>query len=209
MRLEDLNELNARCYNARADYWDRFPFADILPKMIGKCGKRALDIGSGTGMLAEWLQQQGYEVLCLDPSEEMVKRTRAKNLTTIQTTIQQFETREKFDLILAILSLIHVPKNDMAHQLERIAGWLMPEGTFVLALIQGSGEGTDETEGGYPRYFSYYSREEILALTEKHFTCIFETQVSRYLLLIFHNKETIANNEKSNANAKTDTPIIK
>lgn len=85
---------------------------------------RALDIGSGTGRLAEWLQENGFKVLCLDPSTEMVKRCRSKNLTTEQTTIQNFHTDQIFGLITAVLSLIHVPKKDMSSQLNRITNWL-------------------------------------------------------------------------------------
>lgn len=79
LSTQAINALNQRCYDARADYWDRFPFADFLPPAIQRTfpspkGKKALDIGSGTGKLALWLKNQGFDVICLDPSNEMVKR---------------------------------------------------------------------------------------------------------------------------------------
>jgi 2-polyprenyl-3-methyl-5-hydroxy-6-metoxy-1,4-benzoquinol methylase len=157
--IESINALNNSCYNARADYWDRMPFADFLPAEILRkhshsVSMKALDIGSGTGMLAEWLVKQGFDVLCIDPSDEMVQRCRLKGLTTVQTTLQEFSCETKFGLITAVLSLIHVPKKDISNELKRISDWLEPGGTFVLALINGTGEGVREANTDYPRYFS-------------------------------------------------------
>jgi 2-polyprenyl-3-methyl-5-hydroxy-6-metoxy-1,4-benzoquinol methylase len=193
LSTDSINALNVRCYDARADVWDRMPFADFLPKQILlkhhlQAGMNALDIGSGTGMLAEWLAKQGFAVQCIDPSDEMVRRCRAKGLNTFQTTLQNFHPKEKFGLITAVLSFIHLPKREMAQELQRIAGWLNPEGTFVLAMIQGTGEGIGEKHSSHPRYFSYYTKEEILALTAPHFGCVFYTETHgpvSYLVFIF------------------------
>lgn len=189
----EIDTLNKKCYDARADYWDRLPFADFLPEAIIKAhnpqnGFKAVDIGSGTGRLALWLAKHGYQVLCLDPSDEMVRRTRFMGFTTQQTTIQEFTTTEKFDLVLAILSLIHVPKSEMPAQLEKISQMLNPEGVFALAMIQGQGEGVAETTSDFPRYFAYYNRQEIMALTRGSFDLIDEVKTPgpiSYLVFLF------------------------
>lgn len=196
MSIEEINQLNNRCYDAKADYWDRFPFPEFLPKEILQnhhpiSGMNALDIGSGTGLLAEWLCKNGFSVLCLDPSSEMVGRCREKGLTTIQTTLQTFSCDQKFGLITAVLSLIHLPKQEILAQLKRISDWLNPDGLFVLALIEGEGEGVAETHSDYPRYFSWYTRQEVIDLTRKDFDCLFERKVGSpvsYLVFIFRKK---------------------
>jgi SAM-dependent methyltransferase len=193
---DSIDALNARCYNANADYWDRMPFADFLPAQIllthdATTGMRALDIGSGTGQLADWLVKHGFDLLCLDPSEEMVRRCRAKKLITVQTTLQHFSCAEKFGLISAVLSLIHVPKQELPNELKRISNWLNPGGTFVLALIEGQGEGVKEKGSDYPRYFSYYTCQEILDPTRKDFDCVYKNRTSgpiAYLVFIFKKK---------------------
>ncbi len=194
-----INALNIKCYNARADYWDRMPFASFLPAEIllkhnPTAGMHALDIGSGTGMLAEWLVKQGFAVTCIDPAEEMVMRCKAKGLDIVQTTIQEFSCDKKFGLIIAVLSLIHVPKCEISTQLKHISEWLNPSGTFVLALIAGNGEGVGEKNSGYPRYFSYYTRQEVLDLTQSDFNCLFERCIDAntsipYMIFIFQKKE--------------------
>lgn len=196
MPTDKVNALNQRCYNARADYWDRMPFADFLPQEILRkynpvSGYQALDIGSGTGMLASWLAAKEFDITCIDPSEEMVRRCRAKNLRTLQTTLQEYHPEHPFGLITAILSLIHLPKNTFPQELDRIASWLNPGGTFVLAMIEGKGEGVGEKNSPYPRYFAYYTHEEVLQYANKNFDCVYSTRSNgpiNYLIYIFHKK---------------------
>jgi 2-polyprenyl-3-methyl-5-hydroxy-6-metoxy-1,4-benzoquinol methylase len=185
---DEIDALNKKCYDARAAYWDRLPFPAFLPEAIQRNkapGQRALDIGSGTGRLAAWLAKEGFQVVCLDPSDEMVRRTKAMGLPTLQTTIQTFQTSEKFDLILAILSLIHVQKKEMPAALAKIWGMLNQDGIFALAMIEGQGEGVGETDSKFPRYFAYYNRQEILDLTAGHFTLLEEYRSGGYLVFIF------------------------
>jgi 2-polyprenyl-3-methyl-5-hydroxy-6-metoxy-1,4-benzoquinol methylase len=192
----NINELNRKCYDARADYWDRLPFPEFLPQAILRAhdphgGWKAIDIGSGTGRLASWLANHGYEVLCLDPSGEMVRRTKALGFPTLQSTIQEFTTAEKFDLVLAILSLIHVPKSEMPQQIEKISVMLVSKGVFALAMIKGQGEGVGETASEYPRYFAYYTRQEIMNLTRDRFDLIDELQVNgpvSYIVFVFRKR---------------------
>ena len=107
---DQIKKINNLCYNHCADYWDRLPFKGFLPQGILRlhnplAGYRTLDIGSGTGMLAEWLGKNGFDLYCIDPSEEMVLRCRKKGLQVEQCTIQEFTPVEFFGLVLAVLSL--------------------------------------------------------------------------------------------------------
>lgn len=169
-----IDQINQECYDNRASLWDRFPFPDSLPQFVAKyhpehLGKRVLDVGSGTGVLARWLQDSGYEVLCLDPSPEMVRRCKEKGLQVIQCGIQTFQSREQFAMIFAILSLMHIPKADFAAQIRRLASLLPSKGILFLGMLEGRGEGYAEGPD-YPRFFAYYSPEEILKIVDVEFT---------------------------------------
>jgi 2-polyprenyl-3-methyl-5-hydroxy-6-metoxy-1,4-benzoquinol methylase len=172
---EAIDKYNRACYDNRADCWDRFPFEGHLPRMIRDnynptLGNRVLDIGSGTGILALWMKEQGFDVLCLDPSPEMAGRSRRKGLETLETTIQEFQTKEKFSIILAILSLIHVPKKELPGEIEKIAGMLPKDGVLILGMIEGKTEGVEEGHTGYPRFFSKYTLSDLRRLTQPYFT---------------------------------------
>lgn len=182
MNTQAIDAINRACYDAKAEYWDRMPFADFLPAWIlrhynPKMGKDVLDIGSGTGMLAEWLTKQGFNVLCLDPSPEMVRRTRERGLQTLQTTVQQYSDDKHYGLVIAVLSLIHVPKKEIAAELKKISSWLQPGGLFALAMIEGHGEGIGEQQSPFPRYFAYYTNQEIHDLVQNDFIILEERKV--------------------------------
>lgn len=167
----EINELNQKCYDAQADRWLRFPFQSILPGWVKAYAipGRVLDIGSGNGVFAAWLKENGFDVLCLDPSLEMTRRCREKGLETVQTTIQEFHSQESFSSVFAILSLIHVPKAELPLQAEKIAALLPSGGMFFLALIEGSAEEVKEKETGYPRFFSTFQKEEALGYFSPYF----------------------------------------
>lgn len=170
----DFDAINEQCYNAKADYWDRFPFASFLPALVfryhhSQRGNSVLDIGSGTGKLAEWLQKEGFLVECIDPSKEMVERCKQKGLSIQCTTLQEYVPQHPYGMIFAILSLIHLPKKELPSQLEKIHHSLIPEGLFVLTLLEGETEGLEEHASGYPRFFARYTLPEIRKLLNFYF----------------------------------------
>lgn len=164
-RQQAIDKINQACYDNRAYIWDRFPFPDALPAFVKKyyqpsLDKRVLDVGSGTGVLAKWLADQGYDVQCIDPSPEMVRRCQAKGLSTQCISLQNYHPTAQFGMVFAILSLIHVPKADFSSQLKKIAAALPAGGLLFLGMLEGKGEGVFEGPE-YPRFFSYYSEKEI------------------------------------------------
>lgn len=186
----EIDKVNQACYDNCASIWDRFPFPEALPGFVKKyyqpsLGKRVLDVGSGTGIVAKWLADQGFDVLCIDPSPEMVRRCREKGLSTLQTSLQSYQPDGQFGMIFAILSLIHVPKKDFVLQIKKLADALPEGGILFLGMLEGHGEGFSEG-GQYPRYFAYYTSQEIEKQT--HFTKLDEYSVKAngigYLLFV-------------------------
>lgn len=161
---QHIDKVNQACYDNCADFWDRFPFPRELPEMIKsvdhRLGKRIWDIGSGTEVLAKWLSDQGYDVVCIDPSPEMVRRCRAKGLFVEMNSIQSYRPSGTFSMVFAILSLIHVPKADFPAMIQKIADTLPKGGMLFLGMLEGYEEGIFEGSE-YPRFFAYYRPEEI------------------------------------------------
>ena len=186
--IDEINAVNKKCYDRQADRWLRFPFRDFLPAWIDEHTKQGtvLDIGAGNGTLAKWLQENGYQVLCLDPSDEMVRRCRAKGLKTIQATIQEYREKRQFDSIFAILSLILVPKAEWPAQVEKIRSLLSERGTFYLAVIEGESEAFEGEE--CPRFFSYFQKEEVLDLLSEKFELLDFRRSSDYLIFALRKK---------------------
>ncbi len=157
-------------YNRFADDFEKVPFEEILPSFFLKHTSSlpicpVLDVGSGPGAWGKWLSDRGYDVTCLDPSEQMVKRCKAKGLKTIQGTQEEVEFTDTFPIIFALSSLIHVPKKYIENSIRTIAELLDSEGIFIISMLVGEGEKIeDPLNRGSKRYFNYFKEEELKSI---------------------------------------------
>jgi 2-polyprenyl-3-methyl-5-hydroxy-6-metoxy-1,4-benzoquinol methylase len=176
-------EESSNFYNHFAEGFEKIPFSKILPDLILKHRtilqhNRVLDVGAGTGTLAQWMQGEGLEILCLDPSEEMVRRCKKKGLNTTMGTIQDFHSEEKFSGVMAISSLIHVPKRELPLAFEKIYSLLDRKGLCFLSFIVGKGEAwEDPLKQGTQRFFSFLSTKDVHKLIGGIFTVLEEENI--------------------------------
>lgn len=102
-------------------------------------GLRVLDIGCGGGLLCEPLARLGAEVVGVDPAEANIAAARVhadRNHLSIDyraTTIEAMDTRERFDLVLAMEVVEHVA--DLTLFLDRCAALMRPSGLLVVATL--------------------------------------------------------------------------
>ena len=129
-----------------------------------KPGGKILDAGCGSGRDTLSFLKKGYQVLAIDASEEMVRRsselTRQK---TIKMMFQEIEFDKEFDGVWACASLLHVGRDEIDDVVERIARSLKPGGGFYASFKFG-----DEVILRDSRLFNSYDEETINSLFEKH-----------------------------------------
>lgn len=176
--------INNQFYNEFFENFDKIPFEETLIPLIVKYypdrNVKLLEIGSGAGALALWLQNSGYNVKCVEPAINAAEKARSKGLNVYTSSFQNYQTDEKFDGILAISSLIHIPRMEMASQAHKLAQLLKDEGILILSLIEGNSEGLeDPTHTGKMRFFSKFTRKEM----EELFLPYFNLTESRKILV--------------------------
>lgn len=169
--------LNEEFYNTFVDDFDKIPFHQILPSLFVKYAStsknKVLEIGSGPGAFASWMSTLGYDITCIEPAERPAKKAREKGLKVLETTLQNFHTEEKYDCVVALSSLIHIPKIELPAQIKKIADVLTPEGLFLVSFIEGVGEvNEDPTNVGKMRFFSKFSEAELQQLLSPYFVFI-------------------------------------
>jgi SAM-dependent methyltransferase len=84
---------------------------------------RVLEVGCGHGDLARAVSESGYGVVAIDPDAPEGKLFQA-------VALEEFETSECFDAVVASRSLHHIP--DLPGAVAKIAGLLRPGGCFIL-----------------------------------------------------------------------------
>src|SRR3989338_4372351 len=147
----DYRSETKRCYDLFADDFDtKFEVyvQQYLYQEIAELTRRLpppatiVDLGSGPGNQALYLQHQGYKLTCIDISETMVEKCRQKGLAA---TVMDFENLEfpsnSFDGVWAYTSLLHIPKQNLEWALMQISAIMKPSAYFFLGMKEGSGEG--------------------------------------------------------------------
>lgn len=188
---EDIDKANSDFYNQSGNSFNTIPFEPVLPELLLKysIGHQLLEIGSGPGALAVWLKDLGYQVTCLEPAKKLAEMAVKKGLDVHPLTIQEFETDLQYDCIVAISSLIHVPKKQLPIQIKKIANLLKPRGIFFVSFIEGEDEGfEDPTKSGKSRYFAKWSESDLDHLLSPYFNLleshkIYNKKMSRTFLL--------------------------
>jgi 2-polyprenyl-3-methyl-5-hydroxy-6-metoxy-1,4-benzoquinol methylase len=168
----DIDKINSDFYNQSGNSFNTIPFEPVLTQLLQKyhIGHYLLEIGSGPGALAIWLKDLGYQVTCLEPAKKLAEIAVKKGLDVRPLTIQEFETNLQYDCILAISSLIHVPKKELPTQIQKIANLLKTQGIFFVSFIEGEDEGLeDPTMSGKLRYFAKWRESDLDRLFSPYF----------------------------------------
>lgn len=190
-----MDSVNREFYNTFYDHFDKIPFEEVLTKLFLKYitkPNQILEIGSGTGALALWMTQLGHVVTCIEPAEKAAEIARKRGLKVEICNFQDFHSAQKFDSILAISSLIHIPRAEMESQIKKIAGLL--NGFVFLSFIEGEGEGYEDPTGvGKERFFAKFSEAELTKMLSTYFSIIETHRIESkrmhqtFLLFVMHN----------------------
>ena len=128
-----------------------------------------LDLGCGAGVpVTRWLTQR-FAVTGVDISARQLKLARqhvpAARFLKADMTDLSFAP-ETFDAVVALHSIIHVPRAEHPALAGKIHSWLKPGGCFLATWTLGEweGEGNDGEGWGSPMRWSHHDGETSLEL---------------------------------------------
>ena len=129
------------------------PFLDLIPD-----GGMILDAGCGSGRDSRAFQDQGYQVVAFDASQELALLARERlEISVHVSTFQRFHSELMFDGIWACASLLHVPEIQINQTFKHLSRYLKLEGIFYCSFKYGRGE---ECRGD--RTFTHADEERLL-----------------------------------------------
>lgn len=126
-----------------AKYYDQFmksfklDSTEAILKNLGDIKrKRILDLGGGTGTLADQLQRAGADVTIIDPSAEMTRIAKEKNpkLKIYNATLQDLgdlHLEKQFDIVIIRDTLHHI--RGQQDTIKEVARCLNQKGILLIA----------------------------------------------------------------------------
>lgn len=131
--MKHLDRKRAEGFGLRADRYDRTrpSYADEFIKWLSSEGiGKALDVGTGTGIVARLLTKAGWEVVGLEPDPRMAAKAKSHGVEVIESTFEQWSPDiHDFDLITAGTSWHWVDPNI---GYDRAAEVLKPGGKLAI-----------------------------------------------------------------------------
>lgn len=171
----NIDEMNNEFYNTHTDGFDKIPFDEILLplalKYLPKEDSDILEIGCGGGALALWMAKLGHHLTCIEPAEKPAGKAREKGLNVLQTRFQDFQASQKYDVVIAISSLIHIPRSEIPSQIQKMSQLLKRNGIAIVSFIEGDSEDYEDPTGkGKNRFFSKFTQEALNTMLSPFFS---------------------------------------
>lgn len=141
-----------------------------LLSYISKSNPLILDVGCGDGRHCILIEKNGGKCIGIDLSENMLKE--AENLYP-KGDFRKMDMRKLlfyddfFDGIWTSGSIYHLSKSDVSEVVEEFRRVLKMDGIVAVSFKLGIGEGMEanpKSYSGSPRYFAYYSKDEMRSI---------------------------------------------
>ncbi len=133
----------AYLYDALTDDIDYLKWADFIEKIFKKhksSPKTILELGCGTGSFAVEMSKRGYEMICIDLSEDMLNcasqkaRETNQDILFLNQDMTAFELYGTVDVVVCLLdSLNYITQdNKLIKTFKLVKNYLNPDGLFIF-----------------------------------------------------------------------------
>lgn len=166
-------------YNKIAEEYTEEFFADTsdlpLIRMLTKQlnpGAKVIDIGCGPGQFSEYLHSQGFNVVGIDNSDEMIRIAEKKvpTVSFLKMDMRKLDfPEESFDGILAAYSIIHIPTEQIEQVLAQMYRVLKPGGYALFITQVGEPDQVldEPLARGEKIFMNFFSEERIATFVTK------------------------------------------
>ena len=120
-------------------------------------GGRVLEIGSGPGFDADFLETLGLTVRRTDATKRFLELQAARGKTGELVDVITDDVGGPYDAVVAMCCLIHVPREEIDQVLAKLTQSLRPGGALLVSMR----DGDHETTGEY--HTIYWSRPDFAA----------------------------------------------
>ncbi|MCA1830304.1 MAG: class I SAM-dependent methyltransferase [Actinobacteria bacterium] len=134
-------------------------------------GSSVLDLGCGPGRRVAGVISERHDYLGVDFSQAQldVARVNAPRARFVRADMTEVAfTPESFDAVVAFYSIIHVPRDEQAALIGRIATWLRPDGLFVACFgTRNEADGSDDWIDGVRMFWSSFEPDTTTQMVQE------------------------------------------
>ncbi len=131
-----------------------------------------LEVGSGPGWDADWLEAQGLRVRRTDATQAFVAFQTGRGKAAERLNLLTDPLDGPHDGILAQYVLQHLARAALPAALARIAAALRPGGVFAFSIREGMGETVEYGSDGREYHVAAWAEAELMAVLEPLGFCL-------------------------------------
>lgn len=144
-----------------------------------------LEIGSGFGRDANYIESFGFKVDRTDATEAFVVYLQGQGHLARRFNILTDPFAAQVDLVFANAVFLHFTPQEFELVLQKIHAALKPDGILAFTVKKGAGEEWTNAKLGQPRYFCYWDQEKLTSLLQKtRFEAIHISEDQRFLQIV-------------------------
>ena len=165
-------DLTLRTYEEAAEDYRRHrrnevppPVRALIERVVALVppGARCLEIGSGPGLEAEFLEERGVRVTRTDATAAFVEMMREDGHDAFRLDIRTDELGGAWQLVWANAVFLHLTRPEFAAALRKVHAALAAGGRFAFTVKEGDGDEWHTRKLGLPRHFTYWREPELRA----------------------------------------------
>lgn len=131
-------------------------------KFLGhKTSIKILEVGSGRGIAARYIESKGYKVDRTDASQEFVNLMKLEGEDAKLLSILTDNIVAHYDVVLAEAVFLHFTTTELTVVLKKIFDSLTDGGLLIFTLKKGSGSKIEREKMNGPRFFQYWQEKSI------------------------------------------------
>ena len=127
-----------------------------------------LELGSGPGRDADYIESLGYTVQRSDAADSFIKSMEERGHSVQRINALTDEISGPYDLILANCVFLHFTPAEFSTVLDKLSGSLSPGGTLAFSLKRGEGSEWSSKKVNAPRFFQYWTQDSLKELLNSH-----------------------------------------
>jgi SAM-dependent methyltransferase len=137
----------------------------FLDRLIGLlAGKCVLELGSGPGIDADYLERGGVRVIRTDAAIAFVAMMRARGADAQRLDVRSDPLGGPYDAVVANAVLLHLSPSQLRDALRRLRPTVPDGGPLAFTVKEGDGSRWSSAKIGHPRHFTYWQEESLRAL---------------------------------------------